>query len=104
MSTRLSKLYGMDIFTDGGKFLGRVHDLVVDSEKGEIVRIMLEPLQGANPEETKRLIRERSIMYKSVRSVEDVIVVSKGDTRLSQAPSQEEQDALGGRPSFLKVR
>ena len=76
MSFKLSRLYGMDIYSDGGKYLGRVQDMILDLEKGEILRITLEPLVSVTREDAKRILREKSILYKSVRSVEDVIMVS----------------------------
>lgn len=81
---RLSRLYGMDIYTDGGKFLGIVQDLILDLERGEVVRMTMEPLQSISREEAKRVLKERSVLYKNVRSVEDVVVVSKQ----SAAPQQ----------------
>lgn len=76
MSVRLSRLYGMDIYSDGGKYLGRVQDLILDLEKGEILRITLEPLSAVTREDAKKILREKSILYKNVKSVEDVIMVS----------------------------
>ncbi|MEM3030873.1 MAG: PRC-barrel domain-containing protein [Candidatus Micrarchaeia archaeon] len=91
---RISKLYNMDIFTDTGKFLGRVQDMVVDFEKGEIVRITMEPLNAASKEEAKRILREKSVLYKNVKSVEDVVVVTKGTTPpLSESELEEEKGA-----------
>ncbi len=78
MSMRLSRIYGMDIYTDGGKFFGRVQDVIVDLEKGEVVRITTEPLTSITRDEAKRILKEKSILYKSVKSVEDVVVVSGG--------------------------
>ena len=78
MSTKLSKLYGMDIFSDGGKYLGKVFDIIIDVEKGEVVRLTLESVQAASRDEAQRIIRERTILYKNVKSVEDVIVVGRG--------------------------
>jgi sporulation protein YlmC with PRC-barrel domain len=75
---KLSKLYGMDIYTDGGKFLGRVQDMIVDLEKGEVVRLTMEPLASVSKDEAKRILREKSVLYKSVKSVEDVVVITKG--------------------------
>jgi sporulation protein YlmC with PRC-barrel domain len=72
---RLSQMYGMDIFTDGGKYVGTAHDFIVDVEKGEVVRILLENIPRSK-EEAKRVIKEKSVLYNNVRSVEDVIVVS----------------------------
>ena len=77
MSTKLSRLYGMDIFTDSGKFIGNAQDFIIDLESGEVSRILIEPLPS-NKEDAKRALRDKSILYNNVKSVEDVIVVSKG--------------------------
>ncbi len=77
MTTKLSRLYGMDIFTDSGKFIGNAQDFIVDLESGEVSRILIEPLPSGK-EDARKALREKSIMYKNVKSVEDVIVVSKG--------------------------
>jgi len=77
MGVKASRMYGMDVYTDGGKFLGRVQDMVVDLEKGEIVRLTMEPLSSISRDEAKRILREKSVLYKSVKSVEDVVVVAK---------------------------
>ncbi len=77
MTARLSRMYGMDIFTDSGRFLGNAQDFIIDVESGEISRILLEQLPYSK-DEAKKVLRERSILYKNVKSVEDVIVVTKG--------------------------
>ncbi|MFA4982797.1 MAG: PRC-barrel domain-containing protein [Candidatus Micrarchaeia archaeon] len=78
MAIKVSKIYGMDIYTDGGKFLGRVQEILLDLEKGEVVRLTMEPLNSVSKEEAQRILRDKSVLYKSVKSVEDVVVVSKG--------------------------
>jgi len=77
MSTKLSRMYGMDIFTDAGKFLGNAQDFIIDVESGEVSRILIEQLPSSK-EEAKKTIRDKSILYSNVKSVEDVIVVTKG--------------------------
>jgi sporulation protein YlmC with PRC-barrel domain len=77
MSTKLSRMYGMDIFTDAGKFLGNAQDFIIDVESGEVSRILIEQLP-ASKDEAKKTIRDKSILYSNVKSVEDVIVVTKG--------------------------
>ena len=77
MVMKASRIYGMDIYTDGGKFLGRVQDVVIDLERGEVVRLTMEPLSSISKEEATRILREKSVLYKSVKSVEDVVVVAK---------------------------
>lgn len=78
MTSKISNIYGMDIYTDGGGFLGRVQDIIIDLEKGEVVRLTMEPLNFlVSKEEAMRILKEKSVLYKSVRSVEDVVIVSK---------------------------
>ena len=79
MTVRISKMYGMDILTDTGKFLGTAQNFLINVESGEVVRILLDDLPGSK-EELKKVIQEKSILYKNVKSVEDVIVVTKGIT------------------------
>lgn len=91
MTTKLSRMYGMDIFTDSGKFLGNAQDFIVDVESGEVSRILIEQLP-ASKEEAKKALRDKSILYANVKSVEDVIVVTKGiggSARAAEAPSVE---------------
>jgi sporulation protein YlmC with PRC-barrel domain len=77
MTLRVSRLYGMDIYNDEGKFLGKVQEVVVDLEKGEVVRILTEPLASMSREDAKRILKEKSVLYKYVKSVEDVVMVAK---------------------------
>ena len=77
MSTKLSRLYGMEIVTDSGKIIGSAQQFIVDFEAGEVVRVLLEGLPSGK-DDAKKALREKSILYKNVKSVEDVIVVTKG--------------------------
>lgn len=75
VSMKVSKIYGMDIYTDSGKFLGRVQDVLIDLEQGKIIRLVMEPLSNVSRDEAKRVLRERSVLYGSVKNIEDVVVV-----------------------------
>ncbi len=79
MTKKMSALYGMDIYTDTGKFVGKVQDLILDLERGEVSRITMEPINYRTKEDLKRVMTEASVLYKNVRSVEDVVVVAKGN-------------------------
>ncbi len=85
-------MYGMDIFTDSGKFLGNAQDFIVDVESGEVSRILIEQLP-ASKDEAKKALRDKSILYANVKSVEDVIVVTKGiggaSAKASETPVME---------------
>ncbi|MEM3362364.1 MAG: PRC-barrel domain-containing protein [Candidatus Anstonellaceae archaeon] len=83
MGIRVSKIYGMDIYTDSGKYLGRVQDILIDMEQGKIIRLTMEPLANISKEEAKRILREKSVLYTSVKNVEDVVVVGSKTTGLN---------------------
>lgn len=82
MATRLSKMYDMEIFTDTGKYIGKAQDFILDFESGEVLRILTENLPSAR-DDVRKALREKSIMYKNVKSVEDVIVITKVTTPTS---------------------
>lgn len=77
MTVRVSRIYGMDIYNDEGKFMGKVQEVIIDLEKGEVVRILTEPLSSMSREDAKRILKEKSVLYKYVKSVEDVVMVAK---------------------------
>ncbi|MDD2655555.1 MAG: PRC-barrel domain-containing protein [Candidatus ainarchaeum sp.] len=74
MTVKLSKLYGMEIFTDGGKYVGTAQDFVIDLEGGEVARMLLEQFSS---HKGKEILKEKSVLYKNVKSVEDVVVVAR---------------------------
>lgn len=76
MALNIADLYGMDIFTASGKFVGKVQDVIVDLEKGEVIRISMEPLNSiSSKEEARQVLKDKSILYKKVKSVGDVIII-----------------------------
>lgn len=97
MTMKLSRLYGMDIYSDGGRYLGRAQDFIVDLEKGEVIRVTMEPLSAMSKDEAKRIIKDKSVLYKNVKSVEDVIVVSKQamTQALEELPEEEVRGGFG---------
>ncbi len=75
MTTRLSKLFGMDIVTVNGEHKGKVFDLVINLEKGRIETITTEPLKARTKQEAKKIISEKSIPYNRVIAAKDFLVV-----------------------------
>ena len=78
MTVRLSKLFGMDIYTDNAEYKGKVFDLVINLEKGRIETITTEPLKVKSKQEAKKIIKEKSVPYKNVRSAKDILIVGTG--------------------------
>jgi sporulation protein YlmC with PRC-barrel domain len=76
MVVNIANLYGMNIFTVNGRLVGKVQDVIVDLEKGEIIRVALESLSSVgSKEQARHILKEKSILYKYVKSVGDVIIV-----------------------------
>ena len=83
----ISELYGIDIYGDDGKYVGKVNDVILNLEKGKIVRITTEPLRFVSKTKAKSVLKEKSILYKNVRTVGDILIVGKGR---NMAPSDAE--------------
>ena len=89
MSSLLSKLFGMDIYTVEGEYKGKVFDLIINLEKGRIETITTEPLKVRSKQEAKKIISEKSIPYRNVRSAKDIVVVGSGPTIIEEEVTNE---------------
>ena len=80
MGKRLSELYGMDIFTQKAQYIGKVEDVILNVDKGEVMRICLESFRGAgiSRDMVNDVLQDRSISYDDVIEVGDIIIVQKG--------------------------
>ena len=101
MSVRLSKLFGMDIYTDDAEYKGKVFDLVINLEKGKIETITTEPLKVKSKQEAKKIIKEKSVPYKNVKSAKDIIIVRTG--RVSE-PEEESKPQKSYYSSYVRRR
>jgi len=107
MTMRLSKLYGMDIYTDEAGHIGKVNDVILNLEKGEIVRLTTETLKAASKEEAAMVLRDKSVLYKNVRSAKDILIVSRkgGAVREEELEAEiEEGPKRGALHSLAKRR
>ncbi len=75
MTVRLSKLFGMDIYTDNAEYKGKVFDLVINLEKGKIETMTTEPLKVRTKQEARKIISEKSIPYQNILSAKDILLV-----------------------------
>jgi len=91
MTLRLSKLYGMDIYTDGADYLGKVNDVILNLERGEVVRLTTETLKAATREEASKVLRDKSVLYRNVRSAKDILIVSRHGIAAPEAVDLEEE-------------
>jgi sporulation protein YlmC with PRC-barrel domain len=72
---KLSEIYRMDIYSDSGQYLGEVQDIIVDLEKGEVSRLLMMPMKSVKGD-VRRTLMQKSVLYKSVKNVGDVVLVS----------------------------
>ena len=86
MTTRISKLFGMDIYTSDAQYRGKVFDLVINLEKGKIETITTEALKAKNKMEAKKIISEKSVPYNRVRSAKDIIIVGSSPRTEREEP------------------
>ena len=53
---KISDIYSMDVYSDAGQYLGEVRDAIIDLEKGEVSRLLMEEWKSANRDEIKRML------------------------------------------------
>ncbi|MFH1663249.1 MAG: PRC-barrel domain-containing protein [archaeon] len=94
MTVRLSKLFGIDIYTENAEYKGKVFDLVINLEKGRIETITTEPLKVKSKQEAKKIIKEKSVPYRNVKSAKDILIVRTGRVDIEE----EEAEAVAAKP------
>lgn len=99
MTVRISKLFGMDIYTDNAEYKGKVFDLVINLEKGKIETMTTEPLKVRTKVEARKIIAEKSIPYQNILSAKDILLVG---TRARPQPVEVEEEPAPAarRPSY----
>jgi sporulation protein YlmC with PRC-barrel domain len=96
MALKISKLYNMKVYDSEGTFIGNIHDVILNMESGEVIRVTLEPLKPASKEDATKTLKEKSVLYKNVKSVKEIMIVSRiggGTTGSAQSPAQPEVTA-----------
>jgi sporulation protein YlmC with PRC-barrel domain len=88
---KISEIYSMDIYSDSGQYLGEVQDVIVDLEKGEVSRLLMVPWKNIRGD-AKGALRQKSILYKSVKNVGDVVLVSAPVPGSQEARKDEVED------------
>jgi sporulation protein YlmC with PRC-barrel domain len=81
MSKRLSQIYGMDIFTEKAEYVGKVGDIILNIEKGEIMQLSLRHLKVVEGMDVRRILQEETIPYDEILRVGDVIICKKNPRR-----------------------
>jgi sporulation protein YlmC with PRC-barrel domain len=79
MGKRLSELYGMDIYTVKAQYVGKVEDVILNLDKGEVMRLCLKSFRGGgiSSDDVRKVLQEDSISYDDVVEVGDIILIQK---------------------------
>ncbi len=94
----MTEIYGMDIYSDSGQYLGEVRDAIVDLEGGGISRLLMEEWRSANAGEIKRILKEKSVLFKNIKNISDVVLVSaSGQVKHAEGADSTEAADLSGR-------
>ncbi len=88
---KLSEIYRMDIYSDAGQYLGEVQDVIIDLEKGEVSRLLMIPWKSAKGD-TRNLLKSKSVLYRNVKNVSDVVLVSSPVGTPPEARKEEVDD------------
>ncbi len=82
---KISEIYSMDIYGDNGQYLGEVRDAIVDLEKGEVSRLLMQEWRNSDRTEVRKILQQKSVLFKNVKNIGDVVLVSGG----TASPKQE---------------
>jgi sporulation protein YlmC with PRC-barrel domain len=94
---RISEIYNMDVYADNGQYLGEVLDAIVDLEKGEVSRLLMEELRNVERTEMRKLLQNKSVLFKNVRNIGDVVLVAAQTSGQQQADTGADMSDLMSR-------
>ena len=77
MAMPVSGLYGLDMYSNEAKYIGKVNDIILNLETGKIVRLTTEPLRSVSREKAREVLKGNSVLYKNVTAVADIVIVGR---------------------------
>ncbi len=84
---KVSEIYNMDIYSDAGQYLGEVKDAIVDLQTGEVSRLLMEEWRNSSEDEVRKLLQHKSVLFRNVKNIGDVVLVSSAKTANQQHES-----------------
>ncbi|MDE1871387.1 MAG: PRC-barrel domain-containing protein [Candidatus Micrarchaeota archaeon] len=97
---RISEIYSMDVYADNGQYLGEVQDAIVDLERGEVSRLLMEQWRNIDKAEMRKSLQNKSVLFKNVRNIGDVVLVTapnSGSAQQNESSSAEMSDLMSRR-------
>lgn len=86
MRAEITSLFGLDVYTDQGKHVGKINDVVLDSDDRRVTGLAV---SDVNPDLFDVESRGIIIPYRWVLSVGDVVVIKQTSGRVRQEAKQD---------------
>lgn len=68
----------MDVYTEKATHVGKVGDVILNLEKGEVMQLSLKPLKSEiEGSDIRKILQEESIPFEEVTRIGDVILCKK---------------------------
>ncbi len=93
----ISEIYNKDVYTDSGQYLGEVKDAIIDLEKGEVSRLLMDEWRNPSKEDVKRMLQQKSVLFKNIKNIGDVVLVSTSAHAMKQEATTLETSDLASR-------
>ncbi len=95
----ISELYGIDIYGENARYVGKVNDIILNLESGKIVRLTTEPLRSVSKDKAKLVLKEKSVLYKNVAAVGDIVILGASSNTVEEeapvSPTTKRRSLLG---------
>lgn len=88
MSCEITTFFGMRVYTDEGRYVGRIEDVIIESETNTITGIVVVDYNKALIDKTSRGV---VIPYRLVRSVGDIVLIRDIFSKRKLPISEEEK-------------
>jgi sporulation protein YlmC with PRC-barrel domain len=86
MITKLSKVFGKEVYTNSGAKVGRVADVAIDVDTRSVSDLFITNLDSAF--QKKHALEDRKgilFSYSGIRNIEDIVLVSDMKPRLQES-------------------
>ncbi len=97
----ISEMYGIDIYSENARYVGKVNDIILNLETGKIVRLTTEPLRSVSKEKAKAVLKEKSVLYKNVAAVGDIVILGAASAAYEGEEEQPKASSYARRRSLL---
>ena len=82
--------------------MGKVNDIILNLETGKIVRLTTEPLRSVSKEKAKNVLKDKSVLYRNVAAVGDIVIL--GTNTAAEEAEEVPEEEPAPTPRYLPRR